>query len=739
MATIQEIIERVDERKPNAFSQKAKMAWIAELDGKIAVDVMLMNINDVRRFNYAYPDNLSSEPLIEFPHDSIYDLWLGAKIDFENGEYTKYQNSMEQYNAHYNNFVHWFASTYEPAQGYDCSANNNPPYYITAYALAVKSGFNGTLNEWLESLQGDKVELRYLDDKIQWRWIPNTGANEGVSDVENVGIENDFQWHDLINVAAIRGEIINHTLQTATGAAQSAKTSEENAKRYAESIKPPVYLVTFSDTNDANSKWCEQEYSSIMTAHLAGLSVKCQYENYTLPLVQIGNAECIFGATVGTSYRCIVVHSDRVAIVSTRSTVPVYLVTINDANKAEQSYADRMAAYQSGYVIQCDYLGTRLPLKAVTDMDFMFSGTIDRTSYQVVVRSNGSTVINERSLASQTDIPTKVSDLEDAGDYLTEAPVTSVNGQTGAVTVPIAVQVLVSQKEDGSYDYSHNSLRIMNALSAGNTVFCQLGTHYLLSLVYATPAKCIFTGVYERELYAVTVTSTGATVTTSPLSSGGGGSDGITPHIGANGNWWIGEEDTGVSAGVTDEQISGAVEEYMEDNPLVKTVNGTAPDENGNVELEIPSGGGGGSSEGGAFYFTVILEEDVSWVNLTMPVNWERMIQFNIHADLMGNNLTAEMPWQTEIGGAFNIHNSLSANLKAVDFYGIRYMWGESDTLFSIGINSVNNSSDLAVPTLGNWHPSPRKNTNNFRIYSRDEGVMFPKGMKFSVWGVYAP
>lgn len=131
------------------------------------------------------------------------------------------------------------------------------------------------------------------------------------------------------------------------------------------------------------------------------------------------------------------------------------------------------------------------------------------------------------SEAVSVGIPTKVSDLEDAGDYLTEAPVISVNGQTGAVAVSTAIKVEVWQKNDGSYDYSHNSLRIMNALSAGNTVFCRLGTHYLLSLVYATPAKCIFTGVYEGELYAVTVTSTGATVTTTPLSSGGGGADGL--------------------------------------------------------------------------------------------------------------------------------------------------------------------------------------------------------------------
>lgn len=33
---------------------------------------------------------------------------------------------------------------------------DRPPYYISAYDLAVKRGFRGTLDEWLESLKGDK-------------------------------------------------------------------------------------------------------------------------------------------------------------------------------------------------------------------------------------------------------------------------------------------------------------------------------------------------------------------------------------------------------------------------------------------------------------------------------------------------------------------------------------------------------------------------------------------------------
>lgn len=118
MATIQEIIARVDERKPNAFSTERKVEWIAELDGRIALDVMLMDIAEAQQFRYLAPAALNYTPLAHFPHDSLYDAWLEAMIDYSNGEYNKYQNSMELYNARYSDFVRWFVRTYEPSQGY---------------------------------------------------------------------------------------------------------------------------------------------------------------------------------------------------------------------------------------------------------------------------------------------------------------------------------------------------------------------------------------------------------------------------------------------------------------------------------------------------------------------------------------------------------------------------------------------------------------------------------------------
>lgn len=151
-----EIIERVDETRPNAFSEKVKLQWLSELEGKIAADVMMMGIQEIRTLEYKHPDSLETEPLVSYPHQDMYAYWLEAKIDYANGEYSKYQNSMEMFNQHYVNFVRWFASTYNPANGYPEKAWVNgwetPPYYISAYGLAVKHGFRGTEKEWLDYL-----------------------------------------------------------------------------------------------------------------------------------------------------------------------------------------------------------------------------------------------------------------------------------------------------------------------------------------------------------------------------------------------------------------------------------------------------------------------------------------------------------------------------------------------------------------------------------------------------------
>lgn len=173
MTTIRKIIERVDRKIENPYDDVTKLEWIAQLDGKIAMNVMLMDMAELEQFNYSYPDDLDKQPLVKFPYDELYDLWIAARIDAQNQEWDRYANSVEYYNAFYGEFVNWFLSTYQPGQGRMEPGTHRPgtvSYYITAYGLAVMQGYKGTLDEWLVSLSayGQAVSQGFEGTMAEW-------------------------------------------------------------------------------------------------------------------------------------------------------------------------------------------------------------------------------------------------------------------------------------------------------------------------------------------------------------------------------------------------------------------------------------------------------------------------------------------------------------------------------------------------------------------------------------------
>lgn len=103
------------------------------------------------------------ELLVAPPHDKLYRHYVCAMVDYYNGEYSKYANTMDAFNGAMHEFERWFSRVFAPAQR-ECQWKG---YYLSAYAIAVKHGFAGTEEEWLESLvgaQGDPMEiLGYYD------------------------------------------------------------------------------------------------------------------------------------------------------------------------------------------------------------------------------------------------------------------------------------------------------------------------------------------------------------------------------------------------------------------------------------------------------------------------------------------------------------------------------------------------------------------------------------------------
>ena len=114
---VQEVIAMVDDVKPNAFDVATKVKWLDALEGTLASEVFLLAPAEVEQLRLS-PSKLGVELLIGPPYDDIYELWLEAQIDKANGEYNKYQNTMQFYNSRRADFVTWFCQTWDPAQGY---------------------------------------------------------------------------------------------------------------------------------------------------------------------------------------------------------------------------------------------------------------------------------------------------------------------------------------------------------------------------------------------------------------------------------------------------------------------------------------------------------------------------------------------------------------------------------------------------------------------------------------------
>ena len=120
--------------------------------------------------------------LVRPPHDKIYAAYVIAQIDFANGEYNKYENSVRMFNAYWGEYCRWFSRTFRPADR-DPSKTGA---YLSAYAVAVKHGFYGSEEDWLRSLHGadGSSGVWISDDLSEWPepdrhlWILRDGGEE---------------------------------------------------------------------------------------------------------------------------------------------------------------------------------------------------------------------------------------------------------------------------------------------------------------------------------------------------------------------------------------------------------------------------------------------------------------------------------------------------------------------------------------------------------------------------------
>ena len=114
--TIMGAISHIDEVKPNGYSQIDKIRWLSTLDGIVKAEIIDTHEGgkDVPFKGYDEQTPLTQEMLVPYPYDDLYIRWLESQIDYANGEYNKYNNSITVYNKAFADFERAYNRTHMP-------------------------------------------------------------------------------------------------------------------------------------------------------------------------------------------------------------------------------------------------------------------------------------------------------------------------------------------------------------------------------------------------------------------------------------------------------------------------------------------------------------------------------------------------------------------------------------------------------------------------------------------------
>lgn len=132
--TIKECIDIVDNLKPNQYSIKDKVGWLSFIDAIIINDVLKTHEGYDGRYDMfeGYSeDKLSVALIVPNPYDRLYTAYLQMKIDSENGETARYNNSVALYNAYMMEYRKYYNKTHMPLNHTD-RKSSVPPKKVTA-------------------------------------------------------------------------------------------------------------------------------------------------------------------------------------------------------------------------------------------------------------------------------------------------------------------------------------------------------------------------------------------------------------------------------------------------------------------------------------------------------------------------------------------------------------------------------------------------------------------------------
>lgn len=115
--TLHEAITRADSLRPNVINISEKIRWLSHADGKLKLDLIDTHEGgDPAPFRPYTEDDLGRKLLIPYPYDDVYVYLLDMHVSYTMGEYTRYENAAQLYNAAMQAYRIHYNATHAPKQ-----------------------------------------------------------------------------------------------------------------------------------------------------------------------------------------------------------------------------------------------------------------------------------------------------------------------------------------------------------------------------------------------------------------------------------------------------------------------------------------------------------------------------------------------------------------------------------------------------------------------------------------------
>ena len=117
MATVNQVIAKVDELVPNAIEAGWKAAALLGLDRRIYEELTSQDDPDVRP-PAAWPEDGDRELLASGAYEGLYELYLTSMVFFWQSEYAAYNNASALYDNALGEYMRQYRRTHMPKAQY---------------------------------------------------------------------------------------------------------------------------------------------------------------------------------------------------------------------------------------------------------------------------------------------------------------------------------------------------------------------------------------------------------------------------------------------------------------------------------------------------------------------------------------------------------------------------------------------------------------------------------------------